>query len=121
MDITNPKTSHFVQAIDSLSLRIRAGQEPDNPRLFRDLLNTIEFYNSSHGDIDEMRELYIRFFQLLMDTLSDTCLPWHWRYQCMDYSYRVIILLQRLAVSESHKNNLAACEKELYALGNYFL
>lgn len=55
-------------------------------------------------------------FRLLIDTATDTALPWHWRSLCLDQAWRPLRDMERLSLCkcrlerwQSHAWRLATC------------
>lgn len=98
---------------------IRSAHEPDNPSLLQEYLADGERI-ASKRDVDE-RDIYSEEFRLLLDTVSDLCLPQHWRSLCLDYIYRPLNALNTLSQGNAlAKKQVRAMEYELSIISHYF-
>ncbi|OEC35529.1 hypothetical protein SAMN05216600_106150 [Pseudomonas cuatrocienegasensis] len=94
--------------------RIRCALWPDEPRL-------LELHWAMGRQLIERGQLCpwrmaSSTLGLLLDTASDAGLPWHWRSQCLDQSYRALYVLQHLAHSREQQARLNHLRNRLATL-----
>jgi hypothetical protein len=71
-------------------------------------------------EINPRRHLHQAQFYLLLEVITDTLLPSHWRELCLDNIYRPLIELNRLSTCQSTKKQLRHLWLELNITSNYF-
>ncbi len=113
VDTTIKKVTHL-----SLRRKIRHAVEPDNPLLIDQLLKLKP--DSWRDTLKENRAHQLTQFRLLMDTITDDYLPPHWRCQCLDYIYRPLHELQKLADCKASKDQILILKNELRIMSHYF-
>ena len=100
-----------------MSRQIRCGLSPDEPRLIEHYLAEGRYLAcctaTSHWTIA------VTSFRLLLDTASDTALPWQWRNVCLNHAWRPLRDIEtqalctcRLQRWQSFAWQLATCELE---------
>tara|TARA_Y100000034_G_C6631509_1_gene275713 strand:- start:6 stop:365 length:360 start_codon:yes stop_codon:yes gene_type:complete len=80
--------------------KIRFGLEPDNPALIALWLANECDVNSTNKDYRELSKMYEQQFRLLLETIIDELVPAYWRRTCLDYIYRPLSSLQRIAITD---------------------
>ena len=65
-----------------MSRQIRCGLAPDEPRLIDHYLAEGRYLAACTAT--SPWGVAVTSFRLLLDTASDTALPWHWRTVCLD-------------------------------------
>ncbi len=112
--------------IDQLSVHlpggqnIRLGLSPDRPELVKAYLDEADrlVYQSSRP---VQRQAHMLCYQLLLETICDSCVPVHWRRLCLDHIYRPLLALGRLAKSNHQRLAVRRCYREVSVLSHYFL
>ena len=78
-----------------MSRQIRCALAPDEPRLIEHYLAEGRYLSCCTATSPWMiAETSLR---LLLDTATDTALPWHWRGLCLDQTWRPLRDLKRLS------------------------
>jgi hypothetical protein len=94
-----------------LSLRVRCGLDPDEPRLIDHYLAEgrylARFTATPRAMIAETS------FRTLLDTARDTVLPWHWRCLCIDQAWRPLRDLQAMAETCDDQQRFQALAHQL--------
>ncbi len=122
--VKEPRLSH--QMIDQLHVHlpdgqdIRLGRKPDRPELVKTYLDDAD---RLAGQLPRpvQREAHMLCYQLLLETICDSCVPVHWRRLCKDHIYRPLLALGRLARSDRQRQAVRRCYREVSVLSNYFL
>jgi hypothetical protein len=103
--------SPYLENWRALSLRIRCGLDPDEPRVIEHYLAEgrylARFTATPQTLIAECG------FRLLIDTARDTVLPWHWRCLCLDQAWRPLRDMQALAHSAFQRQRWQAFAHQL--------
>jgi len=105
-------------AITLLRKKIRYAEEENNPQML-----TLWFVAEQalvEEDLNQLRRLYHAEFYLLLEVITDTLLPNHWRELCLDNIYRPLVELNRLSHCQSSKKQLRHLWLELSITSNYF-
>lgn len=102
-------------SITVLRRKIRHAEEPDNPALISIYLN--QKANSLGASTDARRQHLLVQFQLLLDTIMDTCRPLHWRCLCMDHIHQPIFALKTLADTAESKQHVRTLFHDLRICG----
>ena len=100
-----------------MSRQIRCGLAPDEPRLIEHYLAEGRYLAGCTPTSPWM--IAATTLRLLLDTATDTALPWHWRTLCLDNAWRPLRDLEtqalcncRLKRWQSFAWQLATCELE---------
>lgn len=93
---------------------IRCGLRHDEPRLI-DWHFATGVDLVAHGLLNPWR-MGFGSLNLLLDTASDTMLPWHWRSLCLDNVYRPLQLLHDLPKNCARRRSLEKVCGRLLAL-----
>ncbi|MEM6573445.1 MAG: hypothetical protein AAF736_04195 [Pseudomonadota bacterium] len=99
---------------------IRYAQDPDNPTLLYTYLDDCDQRAALASTIQAQR-IYRHAFELLLDVISDDCVPRHWRALCLDHVYRTLVGLARLAESDRDLQGLLELESQLRVTAEFFL
>lgn len=94
--------------------RIRCALFPDEPRQL-ELHWALGRQLVEHGLLCPW-QMSLSTLNLLMDTASDTALPWHWRSLCLDHAYRSLYALQHLAIQREQQGALNQARNRLATL-----
>ncbi len=119
MDDLNSLSSRV--SFDSMEAAITGGWSPDEPEILHRYLALVNKVAQQAPGRTEKTLLYYRAANTLLETICDSCLPRHWRSQCLDLIYQPIFSLQKLAIDESERHRLRLYCCELNTLANYFL
>ena len=95
----------------ALSLRIRCALDPDEPRLIEHYLAEGRYLARFTATPKSL--ICESTFRLLIDTASDTALPWHWRCLCLDQAWRPLRDMQSLAESAAQQQRVQAFARRL--------
>ncbi|RAU49617.1 MULTISPECIES: FagA protein [unclassified Pseudomonas] len=103
--------SPYLENWRALSLRIRCGLDPDEPRLIEHYLAEGRYLARFTATPPML--IAQSTFSLLIDTARDTALPWHWRCLCLDQTWRPLRDLQALAHSDRQRQHVHALARQL--------
>jgi hypothetical protein len=95
--------------INHLRKTIRYAKDHDNPQLLSFWLaeELILFSESDcKQDIEAKCRIYEGQCRLLLDTISDTLIPEHWRELCLNHIHLPLINLERISLNEAMKNRV---------------
>lgn len=106
---------------DTLERMIRNGQQPDHPCLLERYLNMCEARAGAYQPVTEQRAAHIRTFNILLETICDTCIATHWRALCLDQIYKPLFAIDRLASTQTDKTFVRKLHSNLSVLSHYFL
>lgn len=82
-----------------MSRQIRCALDPDEPRLIEHYLAEGRYLACCTATSPWL--IAETSFRLLLDTATDTALPWHWRSQCLDQAWRPLRDLERLSFASA--------------------
>jgi len=99
--------------------KIRFGLEPDNPTLIVLWLSSECDVRSTSKSYVELAKIYEQQFRLLLEAIVDELVPAYWRRTCLDYIYRPLSSLQRIAVSEKDQALIRKLNYELMVSCQY--
>lgn len=107
--------------VDIRTLRdiIRYGYDPDNPALIPLWLSREEAILPAEVTLAMRRKCYMDQFNLLLNVISDELVPAHWRCLCLDYIYKPLSGLYRLATGEQDKQHHRQLLYELSVTSRY--
>lgn len=80
--------------------KIRFGLEPDNPALIALWLANECNVDTTNKNYRELSKIYEQQFRLLLETVIDELVPAYWRRTCLDYIYKPLSSLQRIAIND---------------------
>ena len=103
-----------------LQHQVRFGTAPNEPRLLESYLRLCDEC-AADGDPLQQTDIYQRAYELLLETICDTSIPWHWRCLCLDHIHRPAFALNRLARGRVQLRAATARLRELNLLSEYFL
>lgn len=103
--------SPYLENWRALSLRIRCALDPDEPRLIEHYLAEGRYLARFTATPKSL--ICESTFRLLIDTASDTALPWHWRCLCLDQAWRPLRDMQALAESAAQQQRVQAFAQRL--------
>jgi hypothetical protein len=103
--------SPYLENWRALSLRIRCALDPDEPRLIEHYLAEGRYLARFTATPKPL--IAESTFRLLIDTASDTALPWHWRCLCLDQAWRPLRDMQALAQSPAQQQRFQAFAQRL--------
>ncbi|MDC6381082.1 FagA protein [Pseudomonas graminis] len=103
--------SPYLEHWRALSLRIRCALDPDEPRLIEHYLAEGRYLARFTATPKSL--ICESTFRLLLDTASDTALPWHWRCLCLDQAWRPLRDMQSLAESVAQQQRVQAFARSL--------
>jgi hypothetical protein len=103
--------SPYLENWRALSLQIRCALDPDEPRLIEHYLAEGRYLARFTATPKSL--ICESTFRLLIDTASDTALPWHWRCLCLDQAWRPLRDMQALAESAAQQQRVQAFAQRL--------
>jgi hypothetical protein len=103
--------SPYLEHWRALSLRIRCALDPDEPRLIEHYLAEGRYLARFTATPKSL--ICESTFRLLIDTASDTALPWHWRCLCLDQAWRPLRDMQSLAETAAQQQRVQAFARRL--------
>ncbi|HEX8589398.1 FagA protein [Pseudomonas sp.] len=103
--------SPYLENWRALSLRIRCALDPDEPRVIEHYLAEGRYLARFTATPKSL--ICESTFRLLIDTASDTALPWHWRCLCLDQAWRPLRDMQALAESAAQQQRVQAFAQRL--------
>lgn len=93
---------------------IRCGFFPNEPRVIpRYMAQGRRMARSGHFCPWELAEHELG---LLLDTVSDTVLPWHWRCVCLDHAWLPLRCLERQATDDARRERCRLLAAQLATL-----
>lgn len=107
-----------IRQVHQLRQKIRNAQEPDNPGLIRQWIQADS--DLADSTKKQRRQRCIHQFQLLMEVVTDDCLPVHWRNICLDSISIPLYTLQYLADDTQSEARVRQLFSELRTLSHYF-
>jgi hypothetical protein len=105
-------------AINLLREKVRYASEENNPQILTLWFMAEQALMSEEPN--QYRHLYHAQFYFLLEVISDTLLPKHWRELCLDNIYRPLVELNRLSNCPSSKKQLRHLWLELNITTSYF-
>lgn len=105
-------------AINVLREKVRYAGEENNPEIL-----TLWFMAENvlvDDVINQRRQLYQAQFYLLLEVITDSLLPNHWRELCLNNIYRPLVELNRVSNCQPSKKQLRHLWLELSITSNYF-
>lgn len=118
--MTHEQRQSNSRELNKLELDIRYACTPDEPRVLHGYLNRLETEAASSSP-SKKRAIYQRAYELLIETISDSLLPWHWRVLCLDQMYRPLCALEKLANSPQRRREQAKRQASFTAISHFFL
>lgn len=100
----------------TLHRKIRHAEEVNNPSLFSYLL---EGELSEGENKTKQKNILLTQFQLLLETIKDEEIPFHWRQQCLDHINKPLLLLQRIAANDEEKFEVKKLFHQLKTTSSY--
>lgn len=99
-------SKNYAHVFTTLESAIRRALAPDNPQLLACYL-LVALDELSNLPNDQARQvLMYRVLDILQSTAADKGIPYHWRQQCVDYFYKPLAVLEKLADTEQAKDRL---------------
>lgn len=105
---------------ENIERQIRNGAAPNNPRLLDMYTRLCEEY-AKHKNVDEQIDLFTHVFRVLLDSMCDLTLPHHWRCLCLDFLYRPLGAIERIAITQEQFTYVRELYSEMKTLSFYFL
>ena len=105
-------------AINMLREKVRYAKEENNPEVL-----TLWFLAEDslvNDTVNQRRQLYQAQFYLLLEVMTDSLLPPHWRELCLNNINRPLIELNRLSHCQPSKKKLRDLWLELSITSQYF-
>lgn len=106
--------------IQILEHKIRTGCEPDNHSLFERWFAHSQCCKKKHHSNlclhctqARQQQHYTNQFELLLATALDELIPSQWREACLNHIHRPLGCLERLAITDAHKQQVQTLMHEL--------
>lgn len=112
--------THQIVPFSVIEQVIKRGQSADSPQVLYHYLNRSEQYAEQLG-IAEAYALHRRVYQVLLETVCDSDIAWHWRELCLDMIHRPLRQLQRFVITDQDAKEYYCLEYELRTLSHYFM
>ncbi|WCN10559.1 hypothetical protein [Marinomonas mediterranea] len=112
--------SHFIVPFSVLEQVIKRGHCEDSPQVLEHYLKTCERY-AERLNVSDANTLYRRVFDVLLETICDTNVAYHWRSMCLDHIYRPLQKLNRLIITEQDATDYFQLEQAVRTLSRRYL
>ncbi len=112
--------TRYLVPFSVLEQTIQAGQCADSPEVLYHYLKLTEDY-AEQLSITDAVALHQRVFNVLLQTVCDKKVAFHWRQTCLDKIYSPLARMKRLIVTYQDARAYFKMEHDLRTLSHHFL